>query len=34
MKNFLRGLEDGSASKSDDDDIVFVFVANYATELW
>ena len=34
MKNFLSGLEDGSASKSDDDDTVFVFVANYATELW
>ena len=34
VKNFLSGLEDCSASKSDKDDSVFVFLANYATELW
>lgn len=34
VKNFLNGLEDGSAGKSDDDDKVYVFLANYATELW
>jgi hypothetical protein len=34
VKSFLCGLEDGSAGRSDDDDSVFVFLANYATELW
>jgi len=34
VKNFLSGLEDCSASKSDRNDSVFVFLANYATELW
>ena len=34
VKNFLNGLEDGSAGKSDDDDTIFVFLAKYATELW
>ena len=34
VKNFLSGLEDCSASKSDKNDSVFVFLANYATELW
>ena len=34
IKNFLSGLEDGSASTSDKDSSVFVFLANFATELW
>ena len=34
VKFFLFGLEDSSAGRSDDDDSVFVFLANYATELW
>ena len=34
IKTFLNGLEDCSAVKSDDDDSVYVFLANYATELW
>ena len=34
MKNFLASLEDSSASRSDKDDSVFVFLANFATELW
>ena len=34
LKSFLSGLEDSSAGRSDDDDSVFVFLANYATELW
>ena len=34
IKNFLNGLEDGSSSTSDKDSSVFVFLANFATELW
>ena len=34
IKNFLSGLEDGSASTSDRDSSVFVFLASFATELW
>ena len=34
IKTFLNGLEDCSAVKSDEDDSIYVFLANYATELW
>ena len=34
IKTFLNGLEDGSAVKSDGNDSIHVFLANYATELW
>ena len=34
VQNFLNGLEDRSATKSDESKSVFVFVAKYATELW
>ena len=34
IKNFLSSLEDGSASTSDKDSSVFVFLTKFATELW
>ena len=34
VKNFVMGLEDSSAGRSDKDDSVFVFLANLATEIW
>lgn len=34
IKTFLNGLEDSSAVKSDRSDTIYVFLANYATELW
>ena len=34
IKNFLTCLEDSSASKSNRDNSIYMFLANKATELW